>query len=107
MHAVEVAPAKIFGRRRRSDLAVEGVPRLDLDFLARHNLGNRRDGLVPAVVPLIRFLGETFVVIDRDALHSDLPGAAGSRLCARPIGGKCGSQDRNRPPHPAVSPRKF
>jgi len=36
--------------RSHRDLAVEGVTCLDLDFLARRHLDDRRDALAPAVV---------------------------------------------------------
>ena len=36
--------------RSHRDLSVEGVMCLDLDFLARRHLDDRRDALVPAVV---------------------------------------------------------
>src|SRR5215471_4946062 len=105
MDPIEIASSKVSHGCRGGDLAVEGIARLDLDPL--RDFDNRRNRLVPAIVPLAGLVGEAFAVIDRDAFHSSLPGTAEPRLCARPVGGKRGSKDRNGGPRPAVLPRKL
>ncbi len=73
MNEVQVATHQVRRGCRRRDLAVEGVAGLDLDFLAEGCFEHRRDRLVPAVVALLRLLGEAFRVIDGDAFHGRPP----------------------------------
>src|SRR5579862_3240842 len=103
MDAIEIAGQQILSGGLRRDLAVKRIARLDLDLLAGSRFDHGRDRFVPAVMALLRLVGERLVVVDGDAFHIRLPErcAEQARLNAplgqaRAKGASAGGQPRAR-----------
>src|SRR5262245_26065923 len=65
-------PREVGLGRFRTQVAIEGVPRLERDFLALLHLDRRRDVGMPAIVSSLGLLAERLAAIDGDGFHAVL-----------------------------------